>query len=181
MKKMKKLSAAILAAVMALSCVAPAFAAEFPTGATNKVVTVTEGLNPGTYIANDGCSLEHAYTENNDLPNSRIPIANYHYSDEWDSYVFDPARYPGMQWHEDGFPMRAGFRTIVDYMGEMKYLAQEYPEICRLILIGYSNGIKDDAIANNGQTRPRCSRLRHGDLQQARRHGRPSRLPASGR
>ena len=152
MKKMKKLSAAILAAVMALSCVAPAFAAEFPTGATNKVVTVTEGLNPGTYIANDGWSLEHAYTENNDLPNSRIPIANYHYSDEWDSYVFDPARYPGMQWHEDGFPMRAGFRTIVDYMGEMKYLAQEYPEICRLILIGYSNGIKDDAIRNDGQT-----------------------------
>ena len=41
-------------------------------------------------------------------------------------------------------------RQVVDYMGEMKYLAQTYPEITKLSIIGYSWGIKDDAVALNG-------------------------------
>lgn len=126
----------------------PALAADFPIGATNKVVTIEGGLNPGTYIANDGWSASTPYSKT--LAESRMTIPNYRYYDEWDDYVFDPDNYATIEWHEDGFPMRAGYRTVVDYMGEMKYLAQTYPEITKLSIIGYSWGIKDDAVALNG-------------------------------
>lgn len=147
-RTIKKSLALILALMIVMSCTLPAMAADFPVGATNKVVTITEGLNPGTYIANDGWSASTPYS--NVLKESRVTIPNYHYYDEWDDYVFDPDNYVAIEWHEDGFPMRAGYRTVVDYMGEMKYLAQTYPEITKLSIIGYSWGIKDDAVALNG-------------------------------
>lgn len=144
----KKCFALILTLAVVMSCTMPAMAAGFPVGATNKVVTVESGLNAGTYIANDGWSASTPYSKT--LEESRVTIPNYHYYDEWDEYVFDPDNYVAIEWHEDGFPMRAGYRTVVDYMGEMKYLAQTYPEITKLSIIGYSWGIKDDAVALNG-------------------------------
>ncbi len=144
----KKCFAFMLTLAIAMSCAIPAMAAGFPVGATNKVVVIEEGLNAGTYIANDGWSASTPYS--NVLEESRVTIPNYHYYDEWDDYVFDPDNYAAIEWHEDGFPMRAGYRTVVDYMGEMKYLAQTYPEITKLSIIGYSWGIKDDAVALNG-------------------------------
>lgn len=140
---MKKSLAAILAIVMVCSFAIPALAADFPHGATNRVINVGDGPRPGNYIVNDG------FNEANPYAREKLAITDYHMRPEWETYKFDPANYPGIQMHPDGFPMRAGHRTLVDHMGEMRYLAETYPEIVKMRLIGYSFGIDDDVTATN--------------------------------
>lgn len=130
--------ASTLALTMLLSLATPVLAAEPPQGALNRTVEVTDGLNPGTYLVND--------SYNNDPYTSyRLIAPDYSWDPEtMESYVFDPSDYPDMEWHPDGFPLRATFRTPVDHLGEMKYLAETYPDITKLILLGYTNGISDE-------------------------------------
>lgn len=138
-KNMKKLSSRALAITMALTMIlsfsSPTMAADLPLGAINRTVEVTTGLNPGTYIVNDSYN-------NNPYVSHRLIAPDFSWNSEtMENYIFDPANFPEMQWHPDGFPLRATFRTPVDHLGEMKYLAQTYPEITKLILLGYTNGI----------------------------------------
>ena len=130
--------ASTLALTMLLSLATPVLAAEPPQGALNRTVEVTDGLNPGTYLVND--------SYNNDPYSAyRLIAPDYSWDPEtMESYVFDPTDYPDMEWHPDGFPLRATFRTPVDNLGEMKYLAETYPDITKLILLGYTNGISDE-------------------------------------
>lgn len=149
---MKRLLALILVLTMAFSIATPAMAA--PYGATNKEVTISgspaHNNKDGVYIAND--------TWNNDPSvvwgtgaNAKValPGDQFHMGQDWLDYVFNPAEFPNIRYHADGFPMRAGHRTVVDHMGELRYLAQTYPEITKLHLLGFTQGIKDDVRNTN--------------------------------
>ena len=139
-RKIKKISVALrltFTLAMILSFATMAMAADFPLGASNRTVQVTTGINPGTYLVN-GAYHDDPYTSD------RLIAPDFSWNPAtMENYVFDPANFPDLQWHADGFPLRATCRTPVDHLGEMKYLAITYPNITNLILIGYTNGISN--------------------------------------
>jgi hypothetical protein len=131
-----------MALVLILSIAVLAIAADLPVGAKHQVVTVTNGMNPGTYLVNDTWSS----SSSNGYASNRLINSTYF----WDpatmnDYVFDPTLYPNMQWHPDGFPLRATYRTVVEHQGEMRYLAQTYPDITKIHFLGYTNGISTNS------------------------------------
>jgi hypothetical protein len=137
-RKIRKVSVALrltFTLAMILSFATAAMAVDFPLGASNRTVQVTTGINPGTYLVNDAYH-DDPYTSD------RLIAPDYSWDPEtMENYVFDPSKFPDLQYHPDGFPLRASCRTPVDHLGEMKYLAKTYPEITNLIHIGYTNGI----------------------------------------
>ena len=148
----KRLLAIGLAFVMLLSIATPAMAA-VPFGATNKEVVVSDSPvfnnKNGVYIANDAWNSSiSAFTTG---ANSRVglPGAQYHMQESWLGYVFNPDDFDNIQFHTDGFPMRIGHRTVVDQMGEMRYLAQKYPDLTKLHLLGWTQGIRDNITNTN--------------------------------
>jgi membrane dipeptidase len=117
-----------------------ALAADLPLGAVNRTVNVTTGLNPGAYLANA------TFQDANPYGSNRLITPDYFWNAEtMENYVFDPSLFPNITWHPDGFPMRATYRTPVDHLSELKYLAQTYPDITNLIHVGYTNGIGANA------------------------------------
>ena len=139
---MRKTLAITLAIIMSLTTFSFASAGveDLPLGAVNKTITVTNGVNPGTYLTNNAMSATNAYTSN------RLIASNYTWNAAtMENYVFDPSLFPDIQWHPDGFPLRATYRTPVDHLGEMKYLNETYPDITNLVFVGYTNGIGPSA------------------------------------
>ena len=146
-KNMRKALAILLVLMMSLSLITTASAntADYPEGARQKVVDIAVGMNAGTYLVNDTWDT---YTPAQVAGNQQGYISNrlirtdYAWdNDTMDNYIFNPADFPNLRFHSDGFPLRATYRTPVEHIGEMKYLAQTYPEITKVHLVGYTNGI----------------------------------------
>ncbi|MCL1808428.1 MAG: hypothetical protein FWG42_01515, partial [Clostridiales bacterium] len=137
---MRKVLSIVLVLALSLTMVSfvSAGVEDLPLGAINRTIVVTNGVSPGTYLANGGMLGTNAYVTN------RTITADFSWNPAtMENYVFDPSLFPNIQWHADGFPLRATYRTPVDHMGELKYLAETYPEITKLVYVGRTNGISN--------------------------------------
>ncbi|MCL1816590.1 MAG: hypothetical protein FWG43_03190 [Clostridiales bacterium] len=142
----------IIALVLLMISFTSAMAADPPMGAVNRTITVNSGLGAGTYLVHDGFR-NGDYASNNRLISTAF---------NWDpatmeNYVFDPSLFPNIQYHPDGFPLRATYRTPVDHLSEMRYLHQTYPDITNMVLLGRSNGVQTGATHNNWNAFPQYS------------------------
>ena len=71
-------------------------------------------------------------TGSNQYPRARTDLVINPYE------VFDPA---GVLMDDTyGFPVRLGYRTVSQYYAEMNYLAEAYPDLVKLHVMGYSHG-----------------------------------------
>ncbi|MCL1982963.1 MAG: hypothetical protein FWG53_07765, partial [Clostridiales bacterium] len=144
---MRKVLAIALVLALSLTMVsfATATAEDLPLGAVNRTVVVDTGYAPGTYMVRQGYVDARPYGSGT-TGGDRLVSSSY----VWDpatmeNYVFDPSLFPDVTWHKDGFPLTATYRTPVEHFGELKYLAQTYPDITRLVYVGKTNGIGTNA------------------------------------
>lgn len=107
--KMKKILSIVLMLTLVLTMIfsvaTPTMAtADLPLGAVNRTEEVTTGINPGIYIVNDSYN-------NDPYTGHRLIAPDYSWDSEtMENYVFDPTNFPDIQWHPDGFPLRATYR-----------------------------------------------------------------------
>ncbi|MCL1810523.1 MAG: hypothetical protein FWG42_12270, partial [Clostridiales bacterium] len=149
---MRKVLSIVLVLAMSLTMVSFATAAveDLPLGAVNRTVVVDTGFSPGTYMVRQGYVDARPYG-NGDSGGDRLVSSSY----VWDQatmgdYVFDPSLFPDVTWHKDGFPLTATYRTPVQHFGEMRYLAQTYPEIAKMVYVGKTKGIGTNASVFTG-------------------------------